>query len=89
MARESWQPRLGTGLTLQVVEGETIVLDRANERVHQLNEVGTFILEHCDGTRTPEEIAAAVAERYDVAPTRAEIDARQLLDRMRTLEILE
>ena len=39
------QPDLKT----QIVDGEAVLLDRANERVHQLDGVGAFILGCCVG----------------------------------------
>lgn len=89
MSDESWRPRLAAGLKLQVIEGEAIVLDRENERVHQLNGVGTFILQRCDGSRTPAEVAAEVVERYEVSDARAREDVSELLGRMRTLAIVD
>ena len=71
-----------------MIEGEAVVLDRANERIHQLNEVGTFILERCDGTRTEADIVTALLERYDVTEAQAAADTSELLVQMRTLDIL-
>lgn len=70
-----------------MIEGEAIVLDRANERIHQVNEVGAFILECCDGTRTEDEIVDALLDRYDVARSRAAADTAELLARLRALDV--
>ena len=88
MAHGTWRPRLHDDLKLQVIEGEAIVLDRANERIHQLNEVGTFILERCDGRRTEAEILAAVVDHFEVGEKRAAQDTSELLTQMKALEIL-
>ena len=73
---------------MQVVDNEAILLDRANERVHQLNSVATFILQCCDGQRTEDDIAREVLDRYDVQHETAGTDATALLAQMRTLAIL-
>ena len=73
---------------MQVVDDEAILLDRDNERVHQLNRVATFILECCDGQRTEDDIAREVLDCYDVPAETAGTDATTLLARMRTLAIL-
>jgi hypothetical protein len=76
------------GLTVQVIDGEALVLDRANERIHQLNESGTFILEACDGSRTPAEIVRELVARYEVDEAQATADAADLLERMKALDVL-
>lgn len=87
-AQVGWLPRLNDGLRIQRVAGESILLDAASERVHQLNEVGTFILDRCDGTRTVGRIVAEVVEHYDVPDATATRDATELLDTMKTLGIV-
>jgi hypothetical protein len=73
---------------MEVVEGEAIVLDRANDRVHHLNEVATLVLASCDGERTEGEIVAEVLARYDVEAEAAATDVTALLGRMRALDLL-
>lgn len=88
MTQTPWRPRLKSGLKLQVIDGEAIILDRGNERVHQLNEVGTFILERCDGTRTRDDLVTAVVAGYEVSEAEAAADTAGLLTRMKALDIL-
>jgi len=87
-ARSAWRPMVQPDLKTQIVDGEAVLLDRANERVHQLDGVGTFILECCDGTMTQDDIVAKVVNWYEVANETAAADAADLLARMKTLGIL-
>jgi hypothetical protein len=87
-AHDGWQPRLNDGLRIQRVDGESILLDTGSERVHQLNEVGTFILDRCDGTRTVRHIVTDIIEQYDVPDATATRDATEPLDTMNTLGIV-
>jgi hypothetical protein len=87
-AQDGWLPRLNDGLRIQRVEGESILVDTASERVHQLNEVGTSILDRCDGTRTVRRIVADIIEQYDVPDATATRDATEPLDTMKTLGIV-
>jgi methyltransferase-like protein len=88
MNAEPWMPELRQNLRTQRTDGEAVLLDMANERVHQLNEVGTFILDRCDGTRTVDDIGAAVAEHYEVSENVATRDTAELLERMKALGIV-
>ena len=83
-----WRPGLNPDLKMQIVDDEAILLDRANERVHQLNGVATFILQCCDGERTESEIVQEVLSRYDVDTEVAQSDATALLAQLRVLAIL-
>jgi methyltransferase-like protein len=89
MNRDDWMPTLRQGLRTQSIGDESVLLDMANERVHQLNEVGTFILDRCDGRRTVNDIVQAVIEHYDVAEHVATRDATELLGRMKVLGIVQ
>lgn len=85
---EDWRPAMRRDLVTQTVGEEVILLDRDNERVHQLNDVGAFILSCCDGTRTRDAIVAEVVRRFDVSHAVAAADVGDLLSRMRALEIV-
>jgi hypothetical protein len=79
-----WRPRQRPELGVRVLDGETVVLDRRAERIHQLNETASYIWERCDGSRTVSEIASELAGAFDVDPATAETDVavvvRQLAD---------
>jgi hypothetical protein len=71
-------------VTARVVADECVLLDREAGLVHQFNVTASFIWDRCDGWSTVDEIAARMAERYDVDPGVARVDVaavvRQLLD---------
>lgn len=83
-----WKPKINPDLKMQIMDDEAILLDKTNERVHQLNEIAAFILHRCDGIRSESDIVATVVERYDVAEETARSDALELLERMKALSIL-
>jgi coenzyme PQQ synthesis protein D (PqqD) len=51
-----------------------------NSFFYNLNPVGSFIWEGCDGQRSLEEIVAALAAEYEVAPEEAGKDCREFID---------
>jgi hypothetical protein len=57
----SEQPAKLDGLELHEAEGGVIIFNEAADRVHHLNNTAAIVLELCDGTRGPEEIASMVA----------------------------
>jgi hypothetical protein len=64
------------------------LLDRAGGRVHQLNATASFVWSKLDGRNSAEDVAAAVAEAFDVEPERAARDVAGLVEQFRTLRLL-
>jgi hypothetical protein len=73
----------------RLVADEAVILDRARERIHQLNRTASFVWARCDGQHSMADIAGAVAAAFDVDPARAgedvaalvrDLDARALLE---------
>jgi PqqD family protein of HPr-rel-A system len=71
------------------VEGETVVLDRASELVHQLNPTASFIWTRCDGRSTARDIADQLVDAFDVDRETAETSVRATLQQLETLGLLD
>ena len=71
-------------VTARVVGDECVLLDRDAGLVHQFNVTASFVWDRCEGWSTVDDIAARMAERFDVDPGVARVDVaavvRQLLD---------
>ena len=70
---------MSEGLDLTETDDGLIVYHGSTDRVHHLNPTAAVVLTLCDGTRTIEEIAGAVAETFGLTAvpeheTRACID---------------
>ena len=76
-------------LTARSVDGEAVLLDRAGGRVHQLNATASFVWSKLDGRTSPRDVAAAVAEAFDVEPETAVRDGDALVEQFNTLNLLE
>ena len=61
---------------------ELLVYDRDGDQVHVLNEVAREIFLLCDGSRTPVEIGARVADRFPVEQDQALSDVNKTLDQL-------
>jgi hypothetical protein len=64
-------------------EGGLVVLPNRSE-VKVLNPVGTRIFELLDGTRTVGEIAATIANEYDVTTEQSRIDVDEFVASLRS-----
>ena len=74
------RPRLADGARLQYDDVRQEHLLLVPEGAVRLNETAAQVLELCDGHRSPEEIAAALSQRYSGADVTA--DVRELLGGM-------
>ncbi|SRR5712692_3270730 len=82
-------PRRRSDVNSRVVDGETVVLDRQNGLIHQLNHTATYIWERCDGRATVGEIAAQLAETFAVASEIAINDVVRVTRHFQDLQLLE
>ncbi len=74
-----WRPVVRAGLRAERVGAELVLLDRAKKKVHQLDAVGTQILELCDGKRSEFQIAHCLTTRYDTEQERLRRDVEDFL----------
>jgi hypothetical protein len=88
MTQQPWRPAISPGVRVTVLDGEAVLFDGANERVHQLDAVGTSMLQACNGSRSVEEIVAHLLEAYDVEESLLRSDTCDLLMRLQTLGVL-
>ncbi len=83
------RPRRRADVSARVVEGECVILDRRWGLVHQLNATASYIWDRCDGTSTADEIAAGMAERFDVDRATARAAVLASVQRLRELKLLD
>ena len=70
------------------VDGETLVLDSRAGLIHQLNPTATFIWQQARSGSSEKEIAAALAENFDVEFEAAHRDVAVTLARLNELNLL-
>lgn len=76
------------------VAGETVLVPIRGtvaelQSIHLTNPVGGFILELLDGSRTLEDVRAALLERYDAAPARIDADLEEFVSRALAAGVIE
>lgn len=64
---------------VRVLGGEALVLVIDRRELHRLNDVGTRVLELCDGRRSVSAIADQLAEEFEVEPAIARADVERFV----------
>ncbi len=85
---ESTPPRPSPEVTLQLVGNEAILHDRRNGRAHVINQAAARIWELCNGEADLDQIVAAFAAGYELAPADVRDDVVYILAKFRDLRVL-
>jgi hypothetical protein len=88
LAGES-HPKRRSDLTYRIIEGETLILNREDGCLHQLNSTANFIWESCDGTFRIDQIIERLAEAYEVDSVTARRDVEEVLFKLRSSNLLQ
>ena len=70
------------------IDGVVVVISPTDSVLHELNSTGSFIWKQANGERTVEEIAAQVAEEFDVSAEVALADTRAFLEMLAEKKLL-
>ena len=73
------RPERRSDLTSRTIDGETVILNCAEGRIHQLNSTAGFIWECCDGMATISEILDHLVNAYEIDSVTARSDLERVL----------
>ncbi len=76
-------------MNIRVVDGETVVFDRREELIHQLNLTAGYIWDRCDGKSSVVKITNQFAKAFDVDSKTAGKDVDAIVLQLRSLNLLE
>lgn len=82
-------PRQVSHVSVKEIDGQTIVLDRSRDQLHELNTTAGYVWRCCDGKTTVDEIAAATAREFDVDPGAVERDVTEIIGKLTDLHLIE
>jgi hypothetical protein len=71
------------------IDNEIAVLMADGRSLHILNETAAHILEMCNGSHEPDEIAASLCEHFDVTLEEAKGDVYDSISKLEQLSILK
>ena len=72
-----WQKN--PALAWREIENETVIISPAESVMHELNDTGSLLWRSIDGRRSAEDLAALLAEQYEVPAQVALADTLELL----------
>jgi pyrroloquinoline quinone biosynthesis protein D len=76
---DDFRPRPNPQVTARDLRDEYILLGSTGDQMHMLNDTAREIFLLCDGTRTLEQIAAALRATYDITPEKARADVLRVI----------
>lgn len=77
------------GIVVERVGDETLILDTAKDRIHQLNSTAAYIWNLLDGTRTAGDIARMLSSEFAVDLETASRDVQATLQTLASFEVLK
>jgi antitoxin (DNA-binding transcriptional repressor) of toxin-antitoxin stability system len=82
-------PKRRSDLVERVIDGETVILDRAGGHVHRLNATASCVWSQLNGEHSVAAIAAYVATQFHSAPDTVLDDVIKAIDSLGQLGLLE
>lgn len=81
-------PTRRSDVSVRMIEGETVILDRHSELIHQLNQTASYIWERCDGRSTVAEIALEFAGDFRIDADSAAEDTASVVRELERLGLI-
>lgn len=81
--------RQRSGLSVRLVDGEVVILDREAQRIHQLNSTASFVWNRLDGRCDLAAVARELSLSFDVTEDVASRDVARIVEELRDLELVE
>ena len=82
MSSRSGLPRRAERTAMRVIDGEALVMVIDRRELHRLNDVGSRVLELCDGATTVDAIVAKIVSEFEVDAVRARGDVDAFIAEM-------
>ena len=81
-----WQKN--PALAWREIDDATVIISPSDSVMHELNDTGSFLWRSIDGHRSAADLAALLAENYEVTPDIALTDTQALLEEMSSRKLL-
>jgi hypothetical protein len=81
-----WQKN--PALAWREIDEATVIISPNDSVMHELNDTGSFLWKNIDGHRNAADLAALLAEIYEVPPDVALTDTQSLLEELSSRKLL-
>ena len=81
-----WQKN--PALAWREIDETTVIISPSDSVMHELNDTGSFLWKNIDGYKSAADLAALLAENYEVAPDIALTDIQSLLEEMSSRKLI-
>jgi hypothetical protein len=81
-----WQKN--PALAWREIDEATVIISPNESVMHELNDTGSFLWQNIDGHRSAADLAALLADNYEVTPDVALTDTQSLLEEMASKKLL-
>ena len=75
-------------LSTQQIDGELVILDKANSQIHQLNSVASFIWQQIEMGLDAQAIVKKLTQLYEIDAAVAYTDLDKVLQQFKDLKLL-
>jgi hypothetical protein len=82
------RPQRRSDLTCRTIDGATVILNREEGVLHQLNATAGFIWNCCDGMVGVPEIVDRLTNAYEIDSVTCRKDVDEVLSKLQTLKLL-
>ena len=82
-------PKRRSDLNYRKIDGETLILNRVEKRLHQLNPTASFVWDCCDGSANIAAIIDLLTHAYEVDASTARKDVEAVILNLRNAHLLE
>ena len=89
MQDERMYPKKCVGFAIREIDGETVILNRHSEKIHQLNVTASYIWNLCNGVTSIEDIIKAAAGHFGAPIADIEQDVRRCILQLQDLGLVE
>lgn len=76
-------------LLVRVIDGEVVILDRANEKIHQLNLTASTVWNKLCRLKDPVRVAEELSREADISLERATEDVTALIEQLESAGLFE
>jgi len=81
-----WQKN--PALAWREIDEATVIISPNDSVMHELNDTGSFVWKNIDGRKSVADLAALLAQNYEVTPDIALTDTQSLLEEMCSRKLL-